>query len=522
MRRAIVVGVLALLVPATALLPGPARAVPQVDAGPSDFNGDGFADLAIGVPGEDVNGQADAGAVTVLYGSGAGLQTGFDQLWTQDSPSIIDIAEAGDEFGAALATGDFDGDGRSDLAVGAPGQDVEEQFDAGAVAVLYGSARGLSPRDQAWSQNNQQIGGEAEAGDAFGTAVAAGDFDGDGFDDLAMGSPGEGVDPIAGVGAVNVLYGGSTGLGRSGNQFWAQDVPGVLDAGEPNDTFGYALSTGDLDGDGFADLAIGVLVEDVGEAADAGAVNVLYGGSDGLSTSGNQFWTQDSPDVVDDAEGSDFFGTDLSIADFDGDGFGDLAIGASQEDVGSISSAGAVNVLHGSPGGLSSAGNQFWTQDSVGIPDASETGDFFGQRITAGDLDGDGFGDLAIGAPFEDIVTIADAGAVNILHGTASGLSSTDTQLWTQDSPGLGGESETSDEFGMGLASADFDADGFDDLTIGVPNESLDVVLLAGSATTLYGTPSGLTADRDAFWAQDRPGILDQSEFGDRFGEALA
>jgi hypothetical protein len=74
----------------------------------------------------------------------------------------------------------------------------------------------------------------------------------------------------------------------------------------------------------------------------------------------------------------------------------------------------------------------------------------------------------------------------------------------------------------MGLASADFDADGFDDLTIGVPNESLDVVLLAGSATTLYGTPSGLTADRDAFWAQDRPGILDQSEFGDRFGEALA
>ncbi|HYL59241.1 MAG TPA: hypothetical protein VEU51_10245, partial [Candidatus Acidoferrales bacterium] len=112
-----------------------------------DFNGDGIGDLAIGIPDEDLSGQTDAGAVVVIYGSAASglIPAGAagvpaSQFWTQDSPGILDIAEAGDHFGAALAAGDFNHDGFSDLAIGVPGEDTSAGTDAGAVNIIYGSA----------------------------------------------------------------------------------------------------------------------------------------------------------------------------------------------------------------------------------------------------------------------------------------------------------------------------------------------------------------------------------------------
>ena len=130
----------------------------------------------------------------------------------------------------------------------------------------------------------------------------------------------------------------------------------------------------DFDGNGFKDLAVGVPGEDLGSALDAGAVNVIYASANGLTGTASQLWTQNSPGIFDEAEQGDEFGESVAVADFDGDGFGDLAIGVPFEDA----NAGAVHVLYGSPTGLTAAGSQFWTQNSPGIPDEAEDGDWFG------------------------------------------------------------------------------------------------------------------------------------------------
>ena len=188
-----------------ALLACPAAAGAQVR---SDFNGDGYADLAVGAPADSVSGHDSAGAVNVLYGSSNGLRVEGDQQLTQDTPGVAAFASTGDRFGAALAAGDLDGDGVADLVVGVPGEDVLGRANAGVVNVLYGSPGGLTAeRNHFFSQGSAGVPGAVEAQDAFGRAVAVGDFDGDGLGDVAVGAPREWVGGARVAGAVNVLYG---------------------------------------------------------------------------------------------------------------------------------------------------------------------------------------------------------------------------------------------------------------------------------------------------------------------------
>ena len=142
----------------------------QVNA---DFNNDGFDDLAIGLPNEDVGSLEDAGTVNVIYGSASGLSSTVkaDQFWSQNTPNVDDVAEAKDHFGSALSIGDFNNDGFDDLAIGVPNEDVGSLEDAGTVNVIYGSASGLSSTvkaDQFWSQNTPNVDDVAEAKDHFG------------------------------------------------------------------------------------------------------------------------------------------------------------------------------------------------------------------------------------------------------------------------------------------------------------------------------------------------------------------
>jgi len=426
------------------------------------------------------------------------------------------------------------------LAIGIPGEDVGSIPNAGAVAVLYGSSSGLSATspisDQLWTQNSPNVQPSVETGDNFGNSLSSGDFNGDGKDDLAIGVIGEDLGSITDAGAVEVLYGSSSGLSATSpiaDQLWTQDSANVNDPAEASDGFGFSLSSGDFNGDGRDELAIGVPLED-GPFFDTGAVQVLHGSSSGLSATSpiaDQFWTQDSANVDNAAEASDRFGRAVSTGDFNGDGRDDLAIGIQEEDLGSIVNAGAVEVIYGSLSGLSATSprpDQFWTQDSPDVFNGAEQQDSFGISLTSGDFNADGKDDLAIGVPFEDITPLLDAGVVQVIHGSSSGLSATSPiadQFWFQNSADVADTIEANDLLGASVYSADFNGDGKDDLAIGIPFEALGSISDAGVVEVLYGFSSGLSATSprpDQFWTQDSTNVNDVAEASDGFGNPLA
>lgn len=438
-----------------------------------DFDGDGFDDLAVGAPREDRPSGAgqivDAGTVTVIYGSPNGLSTSAQpgQIFHQDSPGVADSAEDDDRFGGALASGDFNTNGKDDLAVGAIGEDTGlAATDAGLVHVLYASSSGVTASNsELVTQDTPGVVDQSEAGDQFGMTLAAGDFSGNGADDLAVGAPYEGFGMSSEVGAVNVLYGKpgilpSGGIVASGNELVWQNAPGIVGNAEGSDRLGLGLAAGDVGGDASADLAIGVPAEGLdpgNNPNDAGGVNVVYGAPGGLTTAGDQFVAQGRDGVGGGLESFDFFGLSLAVGNFNGNGRGDLAIGAPSEDVGAKPDAGGVNVIYSSGGRLRAAGppgDQFYTQDSA-IADSAETGDRFGQGLAAGDFDGKAGDDLAAGVPAESAGTLANAGAVNVIYSKASGLSAAGppvNRIFRQGAMGVNGGLEADDAFGAFLA----------------------------------------------------------------------
>jgi hypothetical protein len=274
------------------------------------------------VPGETLGGQTyGAGAVVVLAGGPDGLAP-TPRLWSQDSPGVPDRAESqqsevayeGDQFGAALAAGDFDGDHRDDLAVGVPGELVKrdlcpEHCHDGAITVLQGSSTGLSgKRSRFWTARGLFHRPAAWALAEFGGTLASADLNGDRLADLAAGAPAKGGDVDAArirEGSVAVLYGTrGRGLTRSSARAFDAHSPGLARSNGPWEAFGTALTAAQFGRGRFADLAVGVTDRWSGR----GRVHVIYGGRRGLTTAGSAAWSQSTRGVPGVSQNEEEFG----------------------------------------------------------------------------------------------------------------------------------------------------------------------------------------------------------------------
>jgi hypothetical protein len=356
------------------------------------------------------------------------------------------------------------------------------------------------------------------AADYFGSAVAAGDFNGDGFDDLATGIPGNDCDLLTEeCGSVQVRLGGEAApLGAA--LVLDPAHPDAPDTAEAFDSYGYAVAAGDFDDDGFVDLAVGVPDNRFfhqGSPRRIGAVQIHYGldGSLGSIQAAAEHALQDPG-----WQEFESFGSAVAVGDFDGDGHDDLAVGNPEGIIDGVVSGGRVTVFHGHDDGLVPVDALRLWLGHDGLPDTPEPSEYMGWALAAGDFDGDGFDDLALGVPAED-----DAGAVLVVYGSPASL--VFPNHWYFDSFDLGGEDQPGMFFGAALAAGDFDADGFDDLAIGAPwfdgqgsPEPEDM----GAVSVAYGSEFGLTLLRVHWITEDSLYGAGNGERLDLLGYALA
>lgn len=419
-------------------------------AGAGDINGDGFDDVIIGAPRMDVN-VADDGAVFIYYGGGNVNRPLWHGSGTLNNPAPgLTFNSAGTSFrvGWAVAgAGDVNGDGYSDVIIGDWRDNIGNQSNEGTALVYHGSATGLNSTPATVIQNDQ-------SNSWLGRSVSsAGDINGDGYSDVAIGASQFQLSPRTNEGAVYIHLGGPSGISPNYFILATGGISGML-LGES------VAVAGDINGDGYSDLIAGAY-----KMAPGGAVRIWMGGAFPIAPSTPAAGALNPPTTVSAYAGSRTGTSVANAGDVNGDGFSDVIIGAPDASNGQANE-GLAFVYYGSSNGLSA------TPDltlEVNVANAR-----FGYCVaTAGDVDGDGYADVVVGAPEE-----GGNGRIYIFKGGPGGLSAT---------PFLTLNGTAGSRYGHAVSTAgDVNGDGYSDVIIGAPN--------AGTASVHLGSASGTEA----------------------------
>lgn len=454
-------------VPAAGAVPAAAAPSAPATAPAPDFNGDGHADLVINSPDAAVDGVPRAGNVAIVYGAFYGgdmehaRNLNRNQAWIPGEPT------EGDAFGETTAAGDLNGDGYDDLAVGGR---------AGSPVIIWGSAGGLGEDTSPLSEEVYEL--------------AGGDVNGDGRDDLVVRG-GEGV---------QVRLGPFSAAGRPASVQTVEFGPAE------NVTH---LTVGDMNGDGRADVIASLRFEETVFKS-----RWFAGTSRGISTTPRSTGAFTSVGVV---------------ADVDRDGYGDfVARDLIDAFEGAEYEAGAIRVVYGSASGPSTRTKRI-TQNTAGVPGVSEAGregtrdlgDQFGYALAAGDVTGDGYPDIAVGVPGEDLGAGGakkQAGAVVLLKGGRSGLTGTGAQAVHQSTKHVPGASENDDHFGAAVTLSDVTADGRADLAAAAPLED-NAYQDSGAVWPFLGAKEGLVTTNITIIT---PAKIWSPQDRARFGEGFA
>jgi gliding motility-associated-like protein len=431
--------------------------------GAGDINGDGYSDIVIGAHQYD-NGQTDEGAVFVYKGSASGIVTA--------PVAILESNQDGAFFGREVkSAGDVNADGYSDIIVGAYGYD-NGQTDEGAAYIFHGNASGINTTPAIILESNQ-------ATSYFGqSAAGAGDVNGDGYSDVIVGAA-QFDNTFGDDGASFIYYGSATGINATAAL--------ILYGSQASSRFGYEVScAGDINGDGFSDIVIGSYFYDNGQT-DEGAAYMYYGSSSGIITT--------PVNVLESNQSNAIYGIQAkSAGDVNGDGYSDLIIGAYVYDNGQVDE-GAAFVYHGSPDGLSVV--------PLVINNITQNISGFGYAVaTAGDVNNDGFSDVIISAPWFDD-NGGNEGRAFVYYGSTSGISITANVVLDEANQGAA-------YFGYSLGSAgDVNGDGFSDVIVGALGYNG-----IGRAYIYFGSASGLSATSNQ--------VLDGTQAGEGFGVSVA
>jgi hypothetical protein len=414
----------------------------------------------------------------------AALLAGGIGIWTFTGSSAQAAAES------VNAQDDFNKDGFADLVVGAPNATVSGAAKAGYVAVMYGSSSGVSAsHKKVISRSTSGVPGSATANQRFGSTFTKGDLDDDGYGDLV----------IAGGSAGSVILWGS---------------PSGLTGGTNIAGYGAAPQAGDFDGDGNTDLAL-FSAQSVGGDDPEGAPATLWKGP--VARTGkpaakmnilnkSEWWGWDADDASCVTKGGCEDGPD-SIT-------GPVISGQ----VGDVNGDDKDDIVQWHYTGDGTWGNRLLYGGSSGFTRESAPGD--GVRAIAsgtgvGDVNGDGFDDVVVGADGWNK-------KVRVAYGSASGLSDTKTQTFDQDLPGFSGVEEPGDTVGSAVSVADVTGDGFADIALGISGEDFSGLSNAGSFALVPGTASGVKGSGTKVFHQNTTGVPGIAEKGDKFGATTA